>query len=132
METRTETPDRTGIFVVEDSAPIRQRLVAMLEEIDGIAVVGQAEDADSAAAGILRTRPAVVVLYILLAKGRGFDVLRAVHPRAPEIIFIVLTHFANSHYRKICMEAGASYFVDKSIEMHRVRELVSSFVPAHH
>ena len=132
METHTATLDRTRILVVEDSAPIRQRLVKLLEEIGGVEVVGQAEEAEEAAADILRLRPDAVILDILLAEGSGLDVLRAVHSRAPEIVFIVLTNFANPQYRRICMEAGASHFFDKSIEMHKVRELVSSLAPAHH
>lgn len=116
----------TRVFLVEDFAPIRERLAGLLDEIDGVEVVGEADSAHAAAAGILYTRPHAVVLDIHLAQGSGIDVLRAVHPRAPEIVFIVLTNFANQQYQKICMDAGASHFIDKSTEMAEVMQIVSN------
>jgi len=124
--------EATRVFLVEDSAPIRERLVGLLGEIAGVQVVGEADTAADAAEGILRTQPDTVVLDIRLAQGSGIDVLRAVHPRAPEIVFIVMTNFANPQYRKICMEAGASHFIDKSTEIAEIKRLVSSLVPVRH
>ena len=49
------------------------------------------------------------------------DVLRRVHPLAPEIEFLVLTNFATPQYRDICLKAGASHFIDKSTEIGEVR-----------
>ena len=49
--------------------------------------------------------------------GTGLDVLRAVHPQAPEIVFIVLTNHAKPQYRRVCLDAGASDFFDKSPEL---------------
>jgi DNA-binding NarL/FixJ family response regulator len=119
-------PPATRVFLVEDFAPIRERLVGLLDEIEGVQVIGEADTACAAAAGILYTRPQAVVLDIHLAQGSGIDVLRAVRPHAPEIVFIVLTNLANPQYQKICMGAGASHFVDKSTEMAEVMQLVST------
>jgi len=132
METELAIAEMNRVYLVEDSAPIRERLVSLLDEIDGVRVVGAAETANQATADILRTRPDTVVLDIRLAQGSGLDVLRAVHPRVPEIMFIVLTNFANPQYRKICMDAGASHFIDKSNEIASVKHIVASFVPVRH
>lgn len=128
MESILSEPVR--VFVVEDSAQIRERLLALLAEIDGVQVIGEAEGAPDAIARILSTRPDAVVLDISLAPGSGLDVLRAVHPQAPGIAFIVLTNFANPQYRKRCMDAGASHFFDKSTEMAEVKQLLSTIVTA--
>jgi DNA-binding NarL/FixJ family response regulator len=122
----------TRVYLVEDSIPIRKRLAGLLGEITGVQLVGEADTAASAAAGILQTRPNVVVLDIRLAQGTGIDVLRQVHPQAPEIVFIVLTTFASPQYKKTCMDAGASYFLDKSAEMSEVKRLVSAFAATRH
>lgn len=128
----TSHAEPTRVYLVEDSAPIRERLVEMLGLIEGVELVGEAETAADAAAGILRTHPDTVVLDIRLARGSGIDVLREVHPQAPEIRFIVLTNFASPQYRKICMDAGASHFIDKSTEITEVKRLVSERVKARH
>ena len=124
METKLSATTR--VFLVEDSVPIRERLVRLLGEIDGVEMVGEADTAAAAAAGILRSRPNIVVLDISLAHGTGIDVLREVHPQAPEIEFIVLTNLANSQYQKICMQAGASHFIDKSTQIAEVSRLISA------
>jgi two-component system response regulator DevR len=120
METRC-----TGrVFIVEDSASVRSRLVELLGEIDGVRVVGEAQTPDDAVAGIRQTQPHCVVLDLQLIGGSGIDVLRAVHPGSPEVAFIVLTANPTAQYRRVCMQAGARRFLDKSTELGTLKEVV--------
>jgi DNA-binding NarL/FixJ family response regulator len=121
-----------NVFIVEDSASIRERLAAMLGEIDGVTVVGQAETPAGALEGILRTRPDSVVLDIQLTGGSGLDVLRKAHLQVPATVFIVLTNHANPQYRRVCMDAGAAYFFDKSNEIAKVREVITGLGATRH
>ena len=114
---------RNRVFIVEDSGPIRERLAALLREIEGVTIVGEADSVRGAVEGILRTRPESVVLDIQLPDGSGVEVLREVCPRAPEVVFVVLTNHPNPQYRRICMEAGASHFFDKSTEFGRIKDV---------
>src|SRR5512141_913361 len=120
MET-AHTTDRTNVFLVEDSAPIRMRLAAVLGDMQGVTIVGEAETPASAIEGILRTHPDSVVLDIQLNGGSGIEVLRKVRSVDPGIVFIMLTNHANPQYRRICLDAGASYFLDKSSEFENVK-----------
>ena len=113
------------VFIVEDSASIRERLTELMGEIDGAAVVGFADTPSDAIAGILNTRPDCVVLDYQLAGGTGVDVLHAVHPKAPSVVFVVLTNHANPQYRRLCLEAGASWFLDKSTEFRKIKGVVA-------
>ncbi len=113
------------VFIVEDSAPIRERLIELTDEIDGAAMVGFAETPADAIAGILDTRPDFVVLDYQLLGGTGVDVMRAVRPKAPNIVFVVLTNHANLQYRRRCLEAGASWFFDKSTEFSKIRDVIT-------
>ena len=119
------TATSRSVYIVEDSDSIRARLVDMLGDVAGLRVVGEAESAESAVTGILRTQPDAVVLDIHLAGSSGLDVLRQVHRLAPGILLIVLTNYPNVQYRRICMQAGASHFLDKSAEFRRVAILLS-------
>jgi len=120
-----EPSTRTGVFIVEDSESIRQRLVGLIGEIEGVTVVGQADTPGEALEGILRTRPDSVVLDIHLIGGSGLDVLRAARPHIPDTVFIVLTNYPNPQYRRICMDAGAAHFFDKSSEIAKVRDVIA-------
>ena len=122
---------RTKVFVAEDSPLIRDRLVEMLGEVDGVTVVGAVETPGDAIAGILQMNPDYVVLDYQLKGGTAVAVLRAVHPQSPETVFLVLTNHANPQYRRICLEAGASFFFDKSLEFDKVRDVVAAAALQH-
>ena len=115
------TPARTGIFIVDDLPSMRDRLRELVSDIDGVEIVGDAGTPQEAIAGILRTHPDCVLLDYQLVGGTGVDVLRAVHPRSPDIAFIVLTNHATAQHRRACLEAGARFFLDKSTEFGSIR-----------
>ena len=129
METRC-TARALNVFIVEDSAPIRERLIELMDAMPGVAVVGFAETPADAISKILSARPDCVVLDYQLPGGTGVDVMNVVHPRAPDLVFVVLTNHANPKYRRVCLEAGASWFFDKSTEFRKVKEVIAGLAPA--
>ena len=118
-----------NVYVVEDSASIRERLAEMVTDI-GATVAGEAAEPADAVQGILETRPDSVILDLQLDGGSGLDVLRAVHPSHPEILFITVTNFPNAQYRRSCLAAGATHFLDKNTEFSRVRDVLRELAPS--
>ena len=116
---------RTEIFIVDDLPSMRDRLRELVADIDGIDVVGDAGTPADAIAGILRTHPDCVLLDYQLVDGTGVDVLRAVHPRLPQVAFIVLTNHATTQHRRACLDAGARFFFDKSTEFGLIRGAIA-------
>jgi DNA-binding NarL/FixJ family response regulator len=129
METRCAV-QALKVFIVEDSPPIRDRLIELMDEAGGAAVVGVADTPSDAIAGILKTRPDCVVLDYQLIGGTGIDVLRAVCPKAPRTVFVVLTNHAHAQYRRLCLEAGARWFLDKSTDFRKIKDVIGTLVPA--
>ena len=127
-----QTPRPTHLFIVDDSAAIRARLTEMLAGIGDVDVVGEAESSHQAIDGILETRPDSVLLDLNLGTSSGIDVLRVVRAKAPEIVFIVLTNHSEPQYRTACQRAGARYFLDKSTEFERVREVIAEIASTRH
>ncbi len=62
------------VFLVDDSAVIRQRLKRMLADVDNIEVTGEAGDAREATEAITDSKPDVVLLDIHLMGGSGIEV----------------------------------------------------------
>jgi DNA-binding NarL/FixJ family response regulator len=122
--TRAREAASRSVFIAEDSRIVRARLVAMLDETGGVAVVGQAETAQDAVQGILDTRPDWVLLDLQLIGGSGIEVLRRVRSRVPQTKFIVLTNLSTPQYRRVCLEAGADHFLDKTQAM-TVRDVIA-------
>jgi DNA-binding NarL/FixJ family response regulator len=52
--------------------------------------------------------------------GSGIGVLRSLQQTAEKPKFIMLTNYPFLQYRKTCLEAGASYFFDKSSEFEKI------------
>jgi DNA-binding NarL/FixJ family response regulator len=123
MEQTTATAAPLRVFVVEDSALVRERLEAMIVQA-GAASVGHAAGVDAAIQAILAQRPQLVILDIQLADGTGFDVLRAIRDQAPEIDVYLLSNHAAYPYRQLAERLGARGFFDKSKEFGRMRDVV--------
>ena len=127
---RGHTVAMQSVFLVEDSASIRERLVRLLESVPGAQVIGQAADAEEAIAAILAARPDVVVLDLQLEQSSGFDVLRAVHSLEPRIAFYMLSNFASEPYRRHAEHLGARGFYDKSSEFDKLRDALAAAAAA--
>jgi DNA-binding NarL/FixJ family response regulator len=112
------------VFLVEDSPAIRARLAATIRGIEGTELVGEAGTVGGAILGIGATHPSALILDLQLEDGSGIEVLRAVHATLPELHVAVLTNYATDQHRRACMDAGAEYFLDKSSDFPRIREIV--------
>jgi DNA-binding NarL/FixJ family response regulator len=106
-------------FIVEDSPVIRDNLIATLEELAPIKVVGTAEDEATALEwlGQAGSRIDLVIIDIFLKHGSGLGVLRQVTglPRGAKLV--VLTNYATPDMRQKCLELGADRVFDKSDEI---------------
>ena len=116
------------VYVVDDSPLVRDRLVALLSETDGVDVIGTAGNADAGIAGIAREKPDVAILDIRMPTGSGISVLEAVKRAEDPPVVIMLTNYPYPQYRKKCMDAGADYFFDKSSEFQRVTDVLVRMV----
>ena len=114
-----------NVFLADDSAAIRTRVAFMLEART-IKVVGEADAPQACIAGILATRPDVVVLDVQLEGGQGLEVLRAVRQAAPGIAFVVFSNNSAQAYRKRYLQAGAVRFLDKSTEFDQLAQAVEA------
>jgi DNA-binding NarL/FixJ family response regulator len=106
-------------FVVEDSPVIRENLIAALEELAPVKVVGTAIDQAGAVQWL--TNPDnecdIAIIDIFLRHGSGIDVLRALHRARVGFERVVLTNYATPDIRRQCLELGASRVFDKSGEI---------------
>ena len=107
------------VFLVDDSAMIRERVAAMLSA-SAMNVVGHAETPQGSIEGILAAHPDVVVLDVQLEGGTGLEVLRAVRRAEPEIAFVVFSNNAAPAYRKRYLGEGALRFLDKTTEFDQL------------
>ena len=118
------------VFVVEDSQPVCERLVEMIEADSANHVVGHASSYDDAVRGIAATTPDVGIFDVQLAPGSGIAALSEAKRRQPGLVGIVMSNYATPQHEKASVEAGAAFFLDKSADFERITEILAS-ISAH-
>ena len=106
-------------YIVEDSQVIRDSLIATLEELVPVSVVGTAEDEASAVAWLTRAgnEADLVIVDIFLKSGSGMGVLRTLQLLRRGRRVVVLSNYATQDVRRKCLELGADRVFDKSNEI---------------
>jgi DNA-binding NarL/FixJ family response regulator len=116
------------LFIADDSALLRGYVLDTIRELGQIQVVGQASDVPTAIADVRKSKPDVVILDIRMPGGTGIDVLRTVKTDHPAPTVIMFTNYPDPQYRKQCLQAGADYFFDKSLEFEALGEVLRNLV----
>jgi DNA-binding NarL/FixJ family response regulator len=106
-------------YIVEDSRVIREDLIATLEELGPVEVVGTAEDESTAVRWL--TQPSsefdLVIIDIFLKGGSGLGVLTVAHALQQRRNLVVLSNYATQDIRHRCLALGADRVFDKSNEI---------------
>ena len=106
-------------YLVEDSPVIQQSLIATLQELTPVAVVGVAADEQAALQWLSDPthEASLVIVDIFLRSGSGLGVLRAARNKLPKRHMVVLSNYATTDIRSTCLALGAEHVFDKSTEI---------------
>ncbi len=134
----SEGPETHGpclrVFLVEDSASIRERLGDFLSEPGKVEMIGFASTEAEAVRQLATQTVDVAIVDLNLKEGTGIGVIesvRALHATAPPTI-VVLTNYAFPEFEAACRERGADYFFDKSTQFGAVKMLLQSIRRSRH
>lgn len=115
------------VLVVEDSAPLRDRILRLLAEERRVRVVGVASTNAEAVALFEEFHPELVTLDVSLPDGVSLETLRRMveSDRPPTVI--VLTGHVEAHYRERYLKAGATHFLSK-LDLDRLPSIVDAIL----
>jgi DNA-binding NarL/FixJ family response regulator len=111
MGTSTRAPGR--VLLVDDHEAMRSVLRALLEEVGGWQVVGEAADGEQAVELVGRTTPDVVLMDFKMPGGGGVAATRLITERYPRVAVIAHTAYADEAYVREMVAAGARGYVLK-------------------
>jgi two-component system, NarL family, response regulator LiaR len=113
-----------SVLIVDDHEVVRQGLRFVLEQEDGIEVVGECADGARAVVAIRALRPDVVLLDMVMPVMDGMGVLEAIRDDSPSPAVIVLTSFQEDDRVVEAVRCGALSYLPKTTAVDRVVEAV--------
>ncbi len=111
-------------FIVEDSPVIRENLIATLEELVPLKVLGFADGRPDAVNWLddPKHHCELVIIDLFLRQGSGLEVLEHMGRVNHTADRVVLTNYATADVRRQCTSLGASRVFDKSGEIDALIE----------
>jgi DNA-binding NarL/FixJ family response regulator len=103
------------VLVVEDHHVVRQGLVALLNVVDGIEVVGEAADGVEAIAQFRKCQPNVTLIDLRMPRLSGVEVIQRIRMETPAARFIVLTTYDGDEDIFRALQAGARAYLLKGM-----------------
>jgi len=116
------------VLIIEDSALIRIRLVTLLEGIDGVEIVGQAETAAEGLLALRQLKPDVLFLDLQLPDGNGLDVLKVMHQEGNPTVVVILTNYPHAQYERRARATGAHAFLNKARDIFKIPSLLAALM----
>ena len=122
-----EQHERKTVLVVDDSALIRQKLVAAFQSA-GFETCREAENGQQAIELASQVRPDVIMLDLSMPVMNGLEAAPVLRRRLPETPIILFTLFAGTLSKADASKAGISMVLEKStplpILIHKAQELM--------
>ena len=112
------------ILVVDDHPVVRKGISAALSRTDGLEVIGEAADGETALQSTRDLHPDVVLLDIDLPGRNGLSVAEALHTEMPQVKVVILSMFTTEGYVMQALKTGAQGCVAKQSPMDEVARAV--------
>lgn len=104
------------VLVADDHPVVRGGLIALLDTLDGVEVVGQVGTGREAVSAAVAQQPHVVVMDLRMPDLDGVAATRLIRERAPQVAVLVLTMFDEDSLVQGALAAGARGYLLKGAE----------------
>ncbi len=101
------------VLLVDDHTVVRQGLRALLNQVEDIEVVGEAENGRQAVQMAIKMTPDLVIMDVVMPLMNGLEGTRQVLKNVPSTKVLVLSSYSDDDYVQQLTEVGASGFLVK-------------------
>lgn len=102
------------VVVVDDHDVVRKGIVSYLQTDDTIEVIGEASNGNDGAALVIKEKPDVVLMDLMMENGSGIDATRTITTNKIDTKVIILTSFYDDKKVFPAIEAGAFSYILKT------------------
>jgi DNA-binding NarL/FixJ family response regulator len=116
------------VVLADDQTLVREGLVLMLGLVDGIEVVGVAEDGEQAVALVRDSAPDVALLDLRMPRVDGVEATRQIREQHPDAQVVVLTTYADDESVMAALRAGARGYLTKDASSEEIERAIRDAV----
>lgn len=120
------------VLIAEGSTSVREGFARLVSNMDGVRLVGKAQDFTEAKILSHQILPDLAILDVGLSSGSGLDLLKQIKRDIPDCTVFMITDFPHPFYRRRCLEAGAEYFFDKFTELDALMDELQTVIHRFH
>ncbi len=111
------------VLIADDHTLFRESLHRLLNDVEGLEVVGEAEDGAEAVSKTMELHPDVILLDIAMPNMNGLEATRQIKKQNPSVKVLILTMYDTEQHVFETLSAGASGYILKKAPS---RELISA------
>jgi len=112
------------VLIADDQRVVRDGLVMLVGLIDGVEVVGTAEDGARAVELAVEQRPDVALMDLRMPEVDGVEATRAIRSTAPDTQVLVLTTYADDDSLFPALQAGARGYLTKDSTAEEIEQAI--------
>jgi DNA-binding NarL/FixJ family response regulator len=101
------------VLIADDHKVFRDGIISILEDVEDIDVIAEANDGREVMAKLKEIQPEVILMDITMGDANGIDTSKLVKNEYPDIKILVLSMHSESGYIVKMLEAGASGYLLK-------------------
>jgi len=117
-----------NVMLVDDHGLVRNGIKRILDDVDGIAVVAEAENGEQAIRQVRQQRPDVILMDVSMPGIGGLEATRKIAQSLPGVKIIAVTIHDDDPFPARLLEAGAVGYLTKGCD---VREIIIAIRSVH-
>lgn len=114
------------VVIIDDHAILRMGLTSLLEGKSDIAVVGDAPDGMSGIKKVLKLKPDVVIIDLMMPDLDGIETTKQLLAQSPDCKILILTTFGTSDGISQALNAGAKGAIMKNCDFNELLTAIRS------
>lgn len=118
--------DSLRVVIADDHSVVRQGIRGVLEQVDGLEVVGEAGDGAEALSMVSELSPDVVVLDVNMPEKSGLEVTMQLREDAHPARVLILSMHDDPEYVLQAVRSGADGYVLKDVSPAELRDAVAA------
>ncbi len=116
------------VFIADDHAIVRKGFCQIVEETEGMQVVGEATNGDDVLAQVSKAEWDVLVLDLSMPGRSGLDVIQAVRDLNPKLPILVLSMHPEDQYAVRLLKNGIAGYINKETALDNLVNAIRKVV----